>query len=113
MDGTWLPLHGIGTARMPRAVAAAHTTPANALAGRWTSNNKGWMTETVFCDWLLEFNRLFRRNCKTIFLLVDNCPAHKCEAIQDSLDYVDVVFLTANTTSIIQPCDAGLLTHSS
>ena len=33
MDGTRLPLHGIRTATMPRAVAAAHTTPANALGG--------------------------------------------------------------------------------
>ena len=34
MDGTRLPLHGIGTTTMPRAVAAARTTPANALGGR-------------------------------------------------------------------------------
>ena len=42
-------------------------------------------------------------------MLVDNCPAHKCEAIQDSLDHVDVVFLPPNTTSIIQPCNAGII----
>ena len=66
MDGTRLPLHGTGTTTMPCAVAAAHTTPANALGGRWTSNNEGWMTEAVFCDWLLEFNRLFCRKGKKV-----------------------------------------------
>ena len=67
------------------------------------------MTKTVFCDWLLEFNRLFRRKGKKVLLLIDSCPAHKCEAIQDSLGHVNVVFLPPNTTSIIQPCDAGII----
>ena len=67
------------------------------------------MTQTVFCDWLLKFNRLFRRNGKKVLSLVDNCSAHKCEAIQDSLDHVNVVFLPPNTNSVIQPCDADII----
>lgn len=109
MDGTRLPLHGLHTAAMPRAVAAAHTTPAAVLGGRWTRNKKGWMTEVVFCEWLLSLNQQFQRKGKKIILLIDNCPAHKVEAISDRLDFVNVVFLPANTTSIIQPCDAGII----
>ena len=40
MDGSVLPLHAIGTSRMPHAVAAAHTTPAAILNGRWMHNRK-------------------------------------------------------------------------
>eukprot|EP00117_Sycon_ciliatum_P011188 scpid87996/ scgid12775/ len=54
MDGSVLPLHGLGTARLPRAVAAANTAPATALGGRWTSNNKFWMNREVFREWLLQ-----------------------------------------------------------
>ena len=61
MDGSVLPLHAIGTSRMPRAVAAAHTTPAAILNGRWTHNRKAWMTTEVFCEWLLDLNHFFRQ----------------------------------------------------
>ena len=44
---------------MPRAVAAAHTTPAAILNGRWTHNRKAWMTTEVFCEWLLDLKADF------------------------------------------------------
>ena len=109
MDGTTLPLHGIGTSRLPRAVAATHTTPAEVLQGRWTHNSKAWMNSEVFGEWLLDINSQFRRRNKKIVLLVDNCPAHKLDAVEARLDFVNVVFLPANTTSIMQPCDAGII----
>ena len=110
MDGSKLPLHGIGTARLPRAVAAAHTTPAQVLGGRWTANTKGWMNSGVFTQWLLELNQQFRRTRgKPVILLVDNCSAHKVTDVEDRLDFIKVVFLPPNTTSLIQPCDAGII----
>ena len=81
MDGSVLPLHAIGTARMPRAVAAAHTTPAAIPNGRWTHNRKAWMTTEVFCEWILDLNHFFRQKNKKIILLVDNCPAHKVDSV--------------------------------
>ena len=93
---------------MPRAVAAAHTTPAAILNGRWTHNRKAWMTTEVFCEWLLDLNHFFHQKHKKIILLVDNCPTHKVDSVTDRLDFVKVVFLPANATSLIQPCDAGV-----
>ena len=66
MDGSVLPLHAIGTARMPRAVAAAHTTPAAILIGRWTHNRKVWMTTEVF-EWILDLNHFFARKTRRSF----------------------------------------------
>ena len=108
MDGSVLPLHAIGTSRMPRAVSAAYTTPATILNGRWTHNRKAWMTTEVFCEWLLDLNHFFRQKHQNI-LLVDNCPAHKLDSVSDKLDFVKVVFLPANVTSLIHICDAGVI----
>ena len=67
------------------------------------------MNEQVFCEWLLDLNSLFRSKGKKIVLLVENCPGHKIDNIEHRLDYVRVVFLPPNTTSVIQPCDVGII----
>ena len=67
------------------------------------------MDSGVFTSWLLHLNRYFRQKGKSVVLLVDNCAAHKFSDIKDRLDFVRVVFLPANTTSIAQPCDAGII----
>ena len=109
MAGEKLYLHGIGNSKNPRAIAAVNSTPANVLRGRWNSNPKAWMNTEVFCEWLLDLNRRFRGQNKKMILLVDNCPGHKTGPVDDQLDFVRVVFLPKNTTSEIQPCDAGII----
>ena len=42
---------------------------------------------------------------RKILLLVDNCPAHP----EMTLSNVKIVFLPPNTTSKLQPCDAGII----
>ncbi|XP_065196555.1 tigger transposable element-derived protein 4-like [Sycon ciliatum] len=109
MSGERLPLLAIGNSKLPRAVAAVKSTPAAVIGGQWCSNPKAWMNEQIFSEWLLDTNRTFRRKGKKIVLLVDNCPGHKFDGVADRLDYVRVVFLPPNTTSVIQPCDAGII----
>ena len=104
-----MPLLGIGTSKMPRAVAAVKSTPASILGGQWSHNTKAWMNEDVFCEWLMDAERYFRSIGKKIVMLVDNCPAHKVNRISDHLQYIRVVFLPPNITSIGQPCDAGII----
>ena len=104
--GEKLFLHGIGNSKNPRAVAAVKSTPDDVLGGRWNSNPKAWMNSEVFG---LDISRKFRQRNKKIVLLVDNCPGHKVDAVESKLDFVRVVFLPKNTTSIIQPCDAGII----
>ncbi|XP_065182589.1 tigger transposable element-derived protein 1-like [Sycon ciliatum] len=106
MAGEKLFLHGMGNSKNPRAVAAAKSTPADVLGGRWNSNPKAWMNSEVFG---LDISRKLRQRNKKIVLLVDNCPGHKADAVESKLDFVRVVFLPKNTTSIIQPCDAGII----
>ena len=42
---------------------------------------------------------------RKILLLIDNCPAHPLTEQSN----VKVVYLPVNTTSVIQPCDAGII----
>jgi hypothetical protein len=52
------------------------------------------MTCVIFNDWLVKWGLELKRK---IVLLVDNCTAHQSD------------FLPANCTSLIQPCDQGII----
>ncbi|GBN00574.1 hypothetical protein AVEN_171355-1 [Araneus ventricosus] len=56
-----------------------------------------------FADWLTKWGRQLKWN---ILLLVDNCAAHATDL---NLKNINIVFLPANTTSLIQPCDQGII----
>ena len=45
---------------------------------------------------------------RKVILLVDNCSAHPKESA-DRLNNVRLEFLSPNTTSVIQPCDQGII----
>lgn len=62
------------------------------------------MTAAIFKDWLINWDKELNR---IILLLIDNCPAHINDCI--NLRHIKVIFLPANTTSIIQPCDQGII----
>ena len=73
------------------------------------NNTKAWMLSTVFQDWLQEFNKevASKYGDQRVLLLLDNCPSHKIDGLV--LSNVDVHFLPPNTTSKIQPMDAGVI----
>lgn len=55
----------------------------------------------VLTEWLTTLDKRVSRN---ILLLIDNCTAHK---IHVNLNTIKIVYLPANTTSLLQPCDHG------
>ncbi|KAL8621971.1 hypothetical protein ACOMHN_035499 [Nucella lapillus] len=64
------------------------------------------MTSAIWTDWLRNWNRRLVIEDKHILLLVDNCSAH---AHQEGLSHITVKRLPPNTTSIMQPCDMGII----
>ena len=72
-------------------------------------NSKAWMLLTLFQEWLQEFDLQISRKHRgqRVLLLLDNCPSHKIRGLV--LQNVDVHFLPPNTTSKIQPMDAGII----
>ena len=79
------------------------------LSMTYCHNTKAWMLSTVFQDWLQGFNRevASKYGDQHVLLLLDNCPSHKIDGLV--LSNVDVHFLPPNTTSKIQPMDAGII----
>ena len=65
------------------------------------------MTSAIFVQFIKKLERKMRRQKRKIILLVDNAPSHSVNDLQ--LHYVRVEFLPPNTTSEIQPMDAGVI----
>ena len=100
--GEKLPLLVIGKAAKPRCFKGLQTA---SLGVRWEHNKKAWMTTVLFTQWLERLNNQMRLQNRSILLLVDNCTAHP----EVNLSNVKIVFLPKNTTSHLQPCDAGII----
>ena len=61
------------------------------------------MTSVIFKKWLVKWDNQLTNN---IVLLVDNCTAH---AVNVTLNHIKLIFLPANTTSLLQPLDQGII----
>lgn len=75
-------------------------------------NTKAWMTGLLFNEWLEDFNSLMRSRNRHVLLLLDNAPSHLLPEDEDgkpALSNVTIHFLPPNTTSHLQPMDAGII----
>lgn len=74
---------------------------------RYFSNSKAWMNSDM--DTILtNLNRRFVRERRKILLLLDNVSSHSPE-FKEKFSNIKVVFLPVNTTSRLQPLDAGII----
>ncbi|XP_016659158.1 tigger transposable element-derived protein 4-like [Acyrthosiphon pisum] len=99
MNGEKRKLMVIGKSQNPRCFKGVKTLPVD-----YKANKSAWMTAAIFKDWLINWDKELNRN---ILLLIDNCPAHIIDCI--NLRHIKVIFLPANITSIIQPCDQCII----
>ncbi|KAK7096527.1 hypothetical protein V1264_005813 [Littorina saxatilis] len=70
------------------------------------------MTGKLFLEWLDKLNAQRKRRGRKILLFIDNCTAHHCHCTaHHSTKYsnITVQFLPPNTTSKLQPLDAGII----
>jgi len=72
------------------------------------SNAKAWMNNELMTTLLATSNRWLLRTGKKILLLMDNVSSHD-PALQEKFFNIKVVFLPINTTSKLQPLDAGII----
>jgi hypothetical protein len=76
------------------------------LPVRYSANKKAWMTSDLFEAELTHWDRELRLQERKILLLADNCPAHP---VLEKLENIKLVFLPANTKSMLQPMDQGVI----
>jgi len=65
------------------------------------------MTSVIYREWLKSLDRTMRNQQRNILLLLDNCTAHKADGLE--LTNIRIHMLPPNTTSKIQPMDAGII----
>ena len=74
------------------------------------ANNKAWMNTEIMDEILASLNRKLKREDCHILLLLDNAPCHPHDYQKDSaFSNIKVGFLPVNTTSWLQPLDAGVI----
>jgi hypothetical protein len=93
----------IGRSAKPRCFRHINT---NRLPVKYSSNRKAWMTSDLWKEWIIKFDRQMVTAGRKILLIVDNVSSHK---INLPLQAIEVAFLPPNTTSMIQPCDQGII----
>ncbi|XP_060592007.1 tigger transposable element-derived protein 6-like [Ruditapes philippinarum] len=102
MDGSEkLKLVVIGRFANPRCFKGVKSLPVTYLA-----NKRAWMTGKLFSDWVLQLDRKFSSQSRKVLLIVDNCAAHPKLT---GLKSITLAFFPPNTTSVLQPCDQGII----
>jgi hypothetical protein len=81
----------------------------------YKANKKAWMTTDIFSTW---FSKYFKPEVKTycreknipfkILLILDNAPSHP-QNTNVIFKEIQVFFLPANTTAVLQPMDQGVI----
>ncbi|CAH2296788.1 tigger transposable element-derived 1-like, partial [Pelobates cultripes] len=92
-----------------------HKVNKEQLSVLWQSNPKAWVTHLLFVKWV---NAVFGPTVKKYLvdnnlpfkamLLMDNAPAHPPSLEEDLLEvfnFIKVMFLPPNTTSLLEPMD--------
>ncbi|XP_067939534.1 tigger transposable element-derived protein 6-like [Watersipora subatra] len=91
----------IGEFKNPRCFKSVTNLPC-----RYYHNKKAWMVSDIFQTWVRDFDRRMTRKNRKVLLIIDNCPAHPTI---NGLMSTRLLFTPANTTSVLQPMDQGII----
>ena len=80
------------------------------------ANRTAWMTQNVFHNVAKQWNTKFKRERRQVVMLMDNATGHMGKETEElegftvfRMSNILFVFLPANTTSLIQPLDQGII----
>ena len=96
-----LLLFSIGKFKTPRCFKTIKQKPLE-----YEHNGKACMTTDLFSSWVKRYDAKTVRQHRKVLLFIDNCCAHPQI---HSLRAVTHLFLSLNTTAVIQPCDVGII----
>ena len=93
----------LGKSRNPRCFKGKKNLPTS-----YEANKNAWMTTEVFDKWVKDWDCQLRREGRKVVLFIDNCSAHRGDLVNEVTN-IELVFLPPHTTSVIQPCDQGII----
>ena len=99
--GEKLEMFVIGKSKKPRCFKNVKQLPC-----RYRAHKRSWMTRILFEEWVKNLDSSSRAQSRKVALLIDNCPAHR--EIKN-LTNINLIFLSPNTTSVLQPMDQGVI----
>ena len=102
MRGDLEKLVVIGKAAKPRCFK---NLKIPGLPVMWKSSKKAWNTAHLMEEWLHSFNHKMKTQGRKVILFLDNATCHP----HLSLSHVKLAWFPANTTSITQPMDQGVI----
>lgn len=100
--GNYKKIYVIGKSKNPRCFKN------KVLPIQYFCNKNAWMTTEIWNSILQKLDLQMIKEKRKIVILADNAACHK---ITSQFKMIEVKFLPPNTTSIIQPLDAGII-HS-
>ncbi|XP_065642803.1 tigger transposable element-derived protein 4-like [Hydra vulgaris] len=101
VKGERLSMFVIGKSKSPRCFKGVKN-----ISCRYRAQPKSWMFAELFEEWVKEIDLNFSFQKRKIALIVDYCSAHP--NVQ-KLDWVELIFLKPNTTSITQSIDQEVI----
>lgn len=109
-----LPMLVIGKSKKPRCFKHVNMS---AMPIVYTSQKSAWMDSTIFVEWFVETfipsvkaHQLKNGKREKTLLLLDNAPTHpSCDILNEKDEFVKVMFLPPNVTSLLQPMDQGVI----
>lgn len=93
----------IGKSKNPQAFKSKNISNFNLT---YKNNSKAWMSLTIFEEWLKELNSNLKNSNRKILLIIDNAPVHPKDVEYSN---IELFYLIPNVTSLIQPCDQGII----
>lgn len=106
-DGTEkADLHFIGKSRAPAAFCGKHGVEYGV---NYTSNEKAWVTSSLFFHWLRSLDaKMSEESGRQILLLVEHCSAHGHADTLPAMDHVRVRYLPKVASRKLQPMKNGI-----
>ncbi|KAL4121290.1 hypothetical protein QTP88_013834 [Uroleucon formosanum] len=83
MTGEKKKLLVVGKSKQPRCFKGVNALPVD-----YTANKNAWMTQEIFCQWLIKWDNELD---KKIVLLVDNCIAHNANDLSKKINILEAL----------------------
>lgn len=109
-----LPMLVIGKSKKPRCFKHVNMS---AMPIVYISQKKAWMDSKIFTEWFVgvfipsvKAHQLKNGTREKTLLLLDNAPTHtSCDILNEKDEFIKVMFLPPNVTSLLQPMDQGVI----